>query len=379
MQMKTIKRVSIFFGIIAVVAIGGLIFLQTDVFGQSPSEKRMERIKKSPHFKDGKFNNEHFTPDLAEGVSYWDILKSYRKKVENKEPDFVLPSVKTDLKALNSDNPKLVWFGHSSYLLFINGKTILVDPVFCGHASPVSFMIKNFEGSNVYSVDDMPEIDVLIISHDHYDHLDYKTVKALKPKVKHVLTSLGTGEHLEKWGYNPNIINELDWSESITIDSVLHFTSTPARHFSGRGLKRNQAFWSSFVLKTPTHSIFIGGDSGYDTHFKTIGEKYGPFDLAILECGQYNYFWKYIHTMPEETALAATELKAKLLLPVHWGKFRLALHPWTEPIERVTKEAERLNQPIATPMIGEVLEIRNPSPPAPRGGVSDKKWWLLVK
>ena len=391
---------TIFFGIIAVVAIGGLIFLQTNVFGQSPSEKRMERIKKSPHFRDGKFNNEHFTPDLAEGVSYWDILKSYRKKVENKEPDFVLPSVKTDLKALavvamdlkspaqesgilnpqqQSEKPKLVWFGHSSYLLFINGKTILVDPVFCGHASPVSFMIKNFEGSNVYSVDDMPEIDVLIISHDHYDHLDYKTVKALKPKVKHVLTSLGTGEHLEKWGYNPSIINELDWSESITIDSVLHFTSTPARHFSGRGLKRNQAFWSSFVLKTPTHSIFIGGDSGYDTHFKTIGEKYGPFDLAILECGQYNYFWKYIHTMPEETALAATELKAKLLLPVHWGKFRLALHPWTEPIERVTKEAQRLNQPIATPMIGEVLEISPLTSPLtataarPRGGT--KKWW----
>ena len=368
------------------IVAGTFIFLQTNVFGQSPSEKRMERIKKSPHFRDGKFNNEHFTPDLAEGVSYWDILKSYRKKVENKEPDFILPSVKTDLKGLvsgdlksptlgqgilnpsqQSEQPKLVWFGHSSYLLFINGKTILVDPVFSGHASPVSFMIENFEGSNVYSVDDMPEIDVLIISHDHYDHLDYKTVRALKPKVKHVLTSLGTGEHLEKWGYNPNIINELDWSESITIDSVLHFTSTPARHFSGRGLKRNQAFWSSFVLKTPTHSIFIGGDSGYDTHFKAIGEQYGPFDLAILECGQYNYFWKYIHTMPEETALAATELKAKLLLPVHWGKFRLALHPWTEPIERVTKEAERLNQPIATPMIGEVLEIG--------GTVPSKKWW----
>ena len=363
---------TIFFGIVAVLIAGIFIFLQTDVFGQIATGSRLERIKKSPHFKDGKFNNEHFTPDLAEGVSYWDILKSYLKKVENKEPDFVLPSVKTDLKALHADNPQLVWFGHSSYLLRINGKTILVDPVFSGNASPVSFFGKNYEGSNVYGVEDMPNIDVLIISHDHYDHLDYKTVKALKPKVKQVLTSLGTGVNLEKWGYNPNTINELDWTESVTIDSVLHFTSTPARHFSGRGLKRNQAFWSSFVLKTPTHNIFIGGDSGYDTHFKTIGEQYGPFDLAILECGQYNYFWKYIHTMPEETALAATDLKAKLLLPVHWAKFTLALHPWTEPIERVTKKAAELNQPIATPMIGEVLEI---SPLTPRGGT--KKWWSM--
>ena len=367
-------------GIIITLVIGTFVFLQTDVFGQTATGNRLERIKKSPHFKDEKFNNAHFTPDLAEGISYWDILKSYLKKAENKEPDFVLPSVKTNLKTLNSDNPQLVWFGHSSYLLRINGKTILVDPVFSGHASPVWFMIKNFEGSNVYSVEDMPEIDVLIISHNHYDHLDYKTVKALKPKVKHVVTSLGTGAYLEKWGYNPDIINELDWTESVTIDSVLNFTSTPARHFSGRGLKRNQAFWSSFVLKTPTHSIFIGGDSGYDTHFKAIGEQYGPFDLAILECGQYNYFWKYIHTMPEETALAATDLKARLLLPVHWAKFTLALHPWTEPIERVTKKAAELNQPIATPMIGEVVEISPPaSPPTPRGGVYNKKWWRFEK
>ncbi len=357
----------VLFGIITTIILTAYMYLQQPIFGQLPSGSRLERVKKSPHFRDGKFNNEHFTPDLVEGVSYWDILKSYTKKVENKEPSLPLPSVRTDLKNLNSDKPQLVWFGHSSYLLRINSKNILVDPVFSGNASPVSFFGKNYEGSNVYSVDDMPEIDVLIISHDHYDHLDYKTVKALKPKVKHIVTSLGTGAHLERWGYSPDIINELDWTESITIDSVLNFTSTPARHFSGRSLKRNQAFWSSFVLKTPTYNIYIGGDSGYDTHFKNIGEKYGPFDLAILECGQYNYYWKYIHMMPEEVALAATELKAKLLLPVHWAKFTLALHPWTDSIERVTKKAKELNQPITTPMIGEVLEV---------GGVVPKKdWW----
>jgi len=375
------KRITFVFIAITILVVGIFMFLQINVSGQTPSEKRLERIKKSPHFIDGKFNNEHFTPDLVEGASYWDILKSYVKKAENKTPGQPLPSIKTDLKALNSDNPQLVWFGHSSYILRINGKHILVDPVFSGNASPMPLFGKNYEGSNVYSAEDMPEIDVLVISHDHYDHLDYQTVKALKPKVKQVVTSLGTGAHLEKWGYNPNIINELDWTETVTIDSALHFTSTPARHFSGRGLKRNQAFWSSFVLKTPTHNIFIGGDSGYDTHFKTIGEQYGPFDLAILECGQYNYLWKYIHTTPEETALAATDLKAKLLLPVHWGKFTLAMHPWTDPIERVIKKAEELNQPIVIPMIGEVVEISPLTETSHRTkeGISNKKWWRFEK
>jgi L-ascorbate metabolism protein UlaG (beta-lactamase superfamily) len=358
MKTKLKKQMTTILGIIAVLGLGIFAFLQTDVFGQNPKGADLERMKKSVHYKNGKFENLSFTPDLKEGVSYWDILKAYFKKIENKEPSEPIESVKVDLKALSSE-AQIVWFGHSSYLIHINGKNILVDPVFSGNASPFSFAIKNFEGSNIYSVEDMPPIDVLVISHDHYDHLDYKTVKKLQPTVKQVITSLGVGSHLKRWGYAESQIKELDWDESATIDSILNFTAQPARHFSGRGLKRNQTFWSSFVLKTPTHNIFIGGDSGYDTHFKTIGQKYGPFDLAILECGQYNEFWKYIHTMPEETALAATELRAKVLLPVHWSKFRLALHPWHEPIERVTKEAARLNMPILTPKIGGSLEIKN--------------------
>jgi len=168
---------------------------------------------------------------------------------------------------------------------------------------------------------------------------------------------LGVGGHLVSWGYAESQITELDWSEKISIDSILTFTAAPARHFSGRGLKRNQTFWSSFILKTPHYNLYLGGDSGYDTHFKEIGTQHGPFDLVILECGQYNAYWKYIHFMPEEMAQAAVELNAKLLLPVHWGKFTLALHPWNEPIERVTKKAKELNLAIATPMIGEKVEL----------------------
>jgi L-ascorbate metabolism protein UlaG (beta-lactamase superfamily) len=362
--MKIKKRITIFLTIIALLGLAIFMFLQTEVFGQNPKGADLERIKKSPHYRDGKFQNEHFTPNFAEDKTAWDMVRAFTKVSHGKEPDFVLPSVKTDLKKL-SDTAQIVWFGHSSYLIHINGKNILVDPVFSGHASPFWFAVKNFEGSNVYSVEDMPAIDVLIITHDHYDHLDYQTVKKLQPKVNQVVTSLGVGSHLKRWGYAESQIHELDWDDNVVIDSVLSFTAQPARHFAGRGLKRNQTFWSSFVLKTPTHNLFLGGDSGYDTHFKTIGQKYGPFDLAILECGQYNEIWKYIHTMPEETALAATELRAKALLPVHWSKFSLALHPWNEPIERVTKAAEKLGLPLVRVKIGEQ------SPLTPEGGIEN--------
>lgn len=367
MFRKIKKTMIILFITLIVLSLGGYLFMQQPQFGRNPSGKSLERIQKSPHYQNGAFKNQHFTPDLAEGVTYWDILKAYIPKVENKEPSQPLPSIKTDLKNIQSDEPVVVWFGHSSYFMRIEGKNVLVDPVFSGHASPVSFFGANYAGSNVYSFDDFPELDLLIISHDHYDHLDYETVKNLRPKVKKVITSLGVGSHLVHWGYDEAQITELDWWEKTTVDSTLNITAAPARHFSGRGFKRGQTFWSSFILKTPHHNIYVGGDSGYDTHFKEIGEKYGPFDLAILECGQYNEFWKYIHFMPEETAQAAVELKAKLLLPVHWSKFTLGLHPWTEPIERVLKKSKELNLAITTPMIGEKLEIGNTIPV--------KEWW----
>lgn len=353
--------------ILAALALGGYFYMQQPQFGRNPEGAHLEKIKKSSHYKEKGFQNQHLTPDLAEGTTYWDILKAYFVKVENKEPNQPLPSVKTDLKNLPNDAPSVVWFGHSSYFLKVEGKTILVDPVFSGNASPVSFFGSNYGGSNIYSLDDFPPIDLLIISHDHYDHLDYPTVKALQPKVKQVVTSLGVGSHLQHWGYSPSQINELDWWENTTVADSLEITAAPARHFSGRGFKRAQTFWSSFILKTPQYNLYLGGDSGYDTHFKEIGEKYGPFDLAILECGQYNHMWKYIHMMPEEVAQAAVELKAKTLLPVHWAKFTLGLHPWMEPIERVTKKAQALNVPVTTPMIGEVVQINRHYP--------NKAWW----
>ena len=320
--------------------------MQQPQFGKLPSGERLERIKKSPNYKDGQFQNIHFTPNLAEGVSMFTVMRQFFfGKSKHSKPPGVLPSKKTDLLNLDPDKNSLVWFGHSSYFIQVDGKKILVDPVFSGAASPVSFTTKSFPGSDVYTTDDLPEIDYLFISHDHWDHLDYKTVVKLKPKVKQVITSLGTAAHLEHWGYDKNKIIEKDWNEEIILDNGFIVHTTPGRHFAGRTLKRNRSIWMSFVLQTPSMKLFLGGDSGYDTHFAEIGNKYGPFDLAILECGQYNAYWKYIHMMPEETVQAGIDLKAKKILPVHWAKFSLSLHDWDEPIKRVTAEAAKKHMP----------------------------------
>ena len=336
------------------------LFMQHPKFGKTATGERLKRIHLSPNFRDGQFQNLNFTPVFAEDASKLDMIRDGIFKIsKRKKPVGSLPSKKTNLLTLDPAKDVLVWFGHSSYFMQIDGKTMLVDPVFSGHASPFSFMVKSFEGSDIYTSEDFPEIDYLFITHDHWDHLDSKTVLKLKPKVGKIITSLGTGAHLEHWGFAPDQIIEKDWNESAVLDSGFVITATPGRHFSGRGFKRNQAMWASFVLQTSSKKIFIGGDSGYDTHFVEIGIEHGPFDLALLECGQYNHSWKYIHMMPEETVQAAIDLKAKTFIPVHWGKFALALHAWDEPIERVTKEAHRLNIPIFHPMIGELVDLNN--------------------
>jgi L-ascorbate metabolism protein UlaG (beta-lactamase superfamily) len=350
---------------------GGYVFMQQKTFGAEPKGARLERILKSPNYKRGAFQNLSYTPVMAEGETTLGLLRKYFKKVEGKAPTAELPSVKTDLKLLNDTVPVIVWFGHSSYLIKINGKNILVDPVFSGNASPISWFGSNYKGSNVYDADDFPELDVVLITHDHYDHLDYPTIMQLKSKTKQFYTGLGVGAHLEYWGVKPENIVELDWWESASFDEGLTFTATPARHFSGRKLKRGNTLWSSFVLKTPTHQLYLGGDSGYDTHFKTIGEKFGGFDMAILECGQYNVSWHNIHMLPEETAQAAVDLKAKLLLPVHNSKFTLALHKWTEPHMLVTQAAKQLHMPYTMPLIGEPVLLGKHHP--------QTAWWLFEK
>lgn len=283
-------------------------------------------------------------------------------------PSKELPSVKTDLKSLNSELPVVIWFGHSSYLVHCRGINILVDPVFSGHASPFSFMVRAFPGSDIYKPGDLPKIDMVIITHNHYDHLDKNTVKKLDSDVK-ILTSLGVGKSLKSFSVSPDRITELDWWEGTRISPDIHLTATPARHFSGRGIKRAGSLWSSFVLEIFGHKLYLGGDSGYGAHFKEIGVKFGPFDLAILECGQYNTSWPFIHMMPEEVVQANIDLRSEVLMPVHWGKFTLAHHLWNEPVERVLNASRKSGVRITTPMIGQPVIINKEYP--------DHVWWNL--
>jgi len=354
--------------LIALVICGIWLFMKQPQFGKLPSGERLNRIISSPNYKDGEFRNRHLTPQLTGDANMFTITrKFFFGKSKLTKPPRPLPSKKTDLLNLPREKNILVWFGHSSYFIQVDGKRILVDPVFSGAASPLSFTTKSFPGTDMYTTDDLPEIDYLFLSHDHWDHLDYETIIKLKGKVRQLITGLGTAAHLEYWGYTKDMIIEKDWDEEIILDDGFLVWTKTARHFSGRTFRRNKASWLSFVLQTPTMKLYLGGDSGFDTHFAEIGSQYGPFDLAILECGQYNAYWKYIHMMPEETVQAGIDLKAKNIMPVHWGKFSLSLHDWDEPIKRATAEAEKKNASLIYPMIGEEIDLRVLATGA--------KWW----
>jgi L-ascorbate metabolism protein UlaG (beta-lactamase superfamily) len=359
----------IFLIIVLVLLTITITVLHQPKFGKLPSGKRLAQIKNSPNYINGAFQNLSPTPNLTEGVSYFKVLKEFffDKKIRV-QPKGVIPSIKTDLISLDINKNILVWFGHSSYYMQVDGKRILVDPVFSGHASPFSFSIKAFKGTDIYTADDMPVIDLLFITHDHWDHLDYETIKQLRPKIKKVICGLGTGAHLEHWGYDKSLIVEKDWDEKIVLGDNFTVFTVPARHFSGRTFTRNKTLWMSFVLQTPTMQIFIGGDSGYDKHFAEIGKTFGPFDIAILENGQYNNSWRYIHVLPGEILRAAKELQAKRILPVHSGKFALALHAWDEPFKLVTENNKKENLDVITPVIGEQVSLADNQQTFPH-------WW----
>ncbi|SFC21326.1 L-ascorbate metabolism protein UlaG, beta-lactamase superfamily [Parapedobacter composti] len=346
--------------ICAALVITVIIFMRQPQFGKAPTGKRLERIQASPNYKNGKFHNLEATPDLAEGVNMTTVLWNFIfNKTLDQVPTNPVPNIKTDLQALDMHTDVLVWFGHSSYFLQMGGVRFLVDPVFNGHASPVAFTTKSFRGTTGYNAEDMPAIDVLIITHDHWDHLDYPTVKKLQHNVGRVICPLGVGAHLEHWGYPPGKITELDWHEATALTDGFTLRATPARHFSGRGFKRNGTLWASFVLESPSGRIFIGGDSGYGRHFADIGKKYGPFDLTILENGQYHPYWIYIHTLPEQVLDAARDLGTKRVLPVHHSKFALAMHAWNEPLTRITQANKHIGLPLLTPKIGQPVYLND--------------------
>ena len=273
----------------------------------------------------------------------------------DRTPDRVLPVKPVDLTPFeNTDDVHLsaTWLGHSSMMINIDGYRVLTDPVFEKRVS--IFGPTRFNGEVPQEIHQLPPIDIVIISHDHYDHLNRHSIRQLNARTSAFIVPLGVGNRIARWGVSQDKIVELGWWEEFRFDNKLLLVATPAQHFSGRGLfDRNQTLWASWVVKTPNHSLFFSGDSGYFQGFKQIGEKYGPFDMTFIECGAYNTSWSQVHMFPEQTVQAHIDLKGQLLHPIHWGTFNLALHPWYEPMERLSSEARSRNVRTATPIVGE--------------------------
>lgn len=340
-------------------------------FGASAAGERLQRIQQSPNFRDGKFQNPVATVMQTDDMPFFKVMKEFFFAKGDRVPAETIKTMPVDRAAFHQQTGgvKICWLGHSSLLIEIEGKVILTDPVFSQRVSPFSFIgTKAFPYSENYDWENLPKIDLVLLSHDHYDHLDYQTIRSLKDENLPFVTALGVGAHLERWGIAPERITELDWWESWQFTETIRLTATPARHFSGRGLtNRFSTLWASWVIAGSENRVFFGADSGYYPGFKTIGDKYGPFDLALLECGQYSQYWPYIHMLPEEVIQAANDLGAQSLLPIHWGKYKLSIHPWTEPVERLLNATGDGNITIGTPQVGEVFDLDSSLP--------NRKWW----
>lgn len=331
------------------------IVLSQPCFGRNPRGARLEKVKKSPYYKDGEFQNEDTTVLMTGKSSFWDMVTGRKKSKRLIPKEGEVQVIKNDLKHLPKDKDLYVWFGHSSFLLQLSGRTILVDPVFIAF-SPVRFIGKAFPGTDIYKPEDMPDtIDYLIISHDHYDHLDHKTVFALKDRVGKVICPLGVGENFEHWGYAKEQIIELDCNEDFTDGFIFH--CLPTRHFSGRSLKKNTTQRASWLIETPLRKVFYSGDGGYGVRFKRLGQQFPDIDLAIMENGQYDVNWCNIHTMPEELGKEVSELHPNRFVTVHHSKVALANHAWDEPRENERKAAEVSGIPLITCCIGEIVTL----------------------
>ncbi|WP_041967719.1 MBL fold metallo-hydrolase [Mesobacillus selenatarsenatis] len=300
------------------------------------------------------------------------MMQDFLKGNSERRPGAPLPMATFAQPLQKGSATKVTWFGHSAFLLEIEGKTILFDPMFGKAPTPFPIRNQRYSRELPLKIEELPVVDTVVLSHDHYDHLDYGSIMKLKGKVKNYVVPLGVGAHLERWGISPEMIQEHDWWDGLSF-AGLQFACTPARHFSGRSLTdRNATLWCSWVIIGQETKVFFSGDGGYGPHFKEIGEKYGPFDLTLMECGQYDARWAAIHMLPEETVQAHQDVKGKLLVPVHWGAFTLSLHAWHDPVERAVRAAEESGVDIVTPRIGETFTVSLDDYPK-------SAWWRMNK
>lgn len=364
--------------VVAAAAAFGLYawhFLTSARMGAAPTGKILARIEASPNFRDGQFRNkEPFEFKLIDAPD--SKQKGWLGMLFPEKGDTVpldpVPTAKTDLKNLPHGEDVLIWLGHSGYFVQAGGVKILIDPVLGSAAAPVPFAVKAFEGSRVYAADDFPDdIDLLIVSHDHWDHLEYETMLSLKSKVKFAVIPLGVDAHLSAWGWDDEKLIALDWEETAHLSvsgGEVAVTSTVARHFSGRLFEKNKTLWSGFAIEAGGKKIYYSGDTSYGAHFAEIAKKHGPFDLAIIECGQYDPAWPWAHMTPEETAKAMKTIGAAFSVPAHNGKYSISYHQWRDPLERIAKAAEAHDIRLATPMIGQKF-------PYGDSAAETAKWW----
>ena len=372
-KKKIIRVLYIVLSLITLLIIIGVLFINlSPQFGGVASKQQQELFSKSKHYKDGKFlNNGGVKMEMSLKDSFkamWILFKSNSKAEPNK--NIAVQKIDSITIANYNSKTRFIWFGHSTFLLQIKGKNLLIDPMFSNVPAPNPLLgNKRFSNKLPIEIEKLPSIDAVLITHDHYDHLDYESIQKLKDKVNIFYTPLGIGIHLLKWGVEKERIIELDWWQEIKYDE-LTIRCTPAQHFSGRGISdREKTLWCSWIIQSDDENLFFSGDSGYASHFKEIGDQYGPFDFAFMECGQYNNLWPLVHMLPEETAQAGLDIKAKKMMPIHWGAFKLASHSWTDPVERISKKAKELNVDLVIPKIGEIIEI----------GLNDSEeiypWW----
>lgn len=339
-------------------------------FGGNPNSEQNERYSKFDNYVNGKFVNQVPTKMDMSASNYFSMIKDFISGAKDRKPADQLPVSKIDWKKIKSEEDSLTWFGHSAFLLSIDNKKILVDPMLGSVSSPVSFVgSKRYSEDILHLIDKMPPIDAVFITHDHYDHLDYPSIKKLKNKARHFFVPLGVSAHLINWGVKKEKITELNWWDETEFQG-LTVAFTPSKHFSGRGpLNSNSTLWGGWVILGEKTRFYTSGDGGYDTHFKEIGKKYGPFDITLMEGGQYDRRWSWVHMTPEESVQAHLDVNGKNMMLIHWGAFTLAYHGWTEPIERAFKASEKSGVTMIAPTIGETVPLDGDF------SISTLSWW----
>lgn len=352
----------------ASVITGGVIV--ASVFGSGCSTSSEKQVGHSgAQMEKGKFQNTEMSYQNTFGKLMdisWEFIRAKRSEPQ---PQVNLPVEPISFQQLqNADSPVLYRLGHSSVLIKLDGEFFLTDPVFSERSSPVQWAGPKRFHETPLAIEDLPRLKAVVISHDHYDHLDKETLKQLSAKVEYFVTPLKVGQRLVDWGLDPKRVIEKDWWESVQLGSV-KLIATPAQHFSGRGVfDKDETLWASWVIQGEQANLFFSGDSGYFGGFKEIGERYGPFDITMVETGAYNELWSEIHMLPEQSVQAHMDLKGKAMLPIHNSTFDLALHDWYEPLERVSIAAEQNQVQLLTPVMGEQVSIKAPA--------QSVAWWL---